>query len=75
MRLLDLQKKDVISNQTGTKLGKVYDLEFNEVNGKVEKVIISPILNFKNLFQKNDLLIIDFEQIETIGENVILVKA
>lgn len=75
MKLCDLQKKDVISDQTGTKLGRVYDLEFDDLSGKIEKLIISPILNFKNLFQKNELIIINFDQIETICENAILVRA
>ena len=73
MRISDLQNKNVINVLDGKNIGTIIDIEVDE-NGKAinlfvekHKFIISSLTNSKELSIK-------WEQIEKIGEDVILVK-
>jgi YlmC/YmxH family sporulation protein len=73
MRISDLQNKNVINMTDGKDIGTIIDIEIDEsgktINLFVEKhkFILSSITNNKEISIK-------WEQIEKIGEDVILVR-
>lgn len=70
MFLSSLQEKDIINTVDGKKVGSIIDAEVDD-KGKISKLIVQ---NRKFLFlfgRKNE---INWESIEKIGEDVILVK-
>lgn len=71
MRLSDLQNKDIVSLNSGTKIGKIIDVIIDEL-GNMKALIIqrSKLINFFN----NNEVEIKWEQIKKIGEDVILVN-
>lgn len=73
MRMSILQKKDVININDGTKIGNIIDIKVNEVTGKIESLIIERNFTF-NLFSNRGEFEINFNQIEKIGEDVIIVR-
>ena len=73
--LSELRTKDVINTLDGKRLGKVMDLEFNEITGCVEALVVPG--EFKvTLALKGEKcgLVIPWQRICKIGENVILVQ-
>lgn len=74
IKLSELQIKEVIEINSGKKLGHIYDLEIDPYLGKIVAIILV-IRNEKNsLFGKQEEKVIYWEQIVTIGADVILVK-
>lgn len=72
MRLSDMQKKDIIYLKDGKKLGKIIDAEIELSTGSLKKIFVER-RSFKNLFTSNADMLISFNQIKKIGEDVILV--
>ena len=72
MRLSDMQKKDIIYLKDGKKLGKIIDAEIELSTGSLKKIFVER-RSFKNLFTGNADMLISFNQIKKIGEDVILV--
>ena len=72
MRLSDMQKKDIILLKDGKKLGKIIDAEI-EINTGVLKKLLVEKKSIKSLFTSEGDMLIAFNQIEKIGEDVILV--
>ena len=71
MRLSDLQSKDIVDINTGIKIGKIIDaLVENDGNLKCLLVLKNKFINF---FNTNEVEI-SWNQIEKIGNDVILVK-
>lgn len=75
IKLSELQIKEVIVIDNGRRLGHIYDLEIDPDTGKIISIILV-VRDKKNggLFGKADELFIHWEQIVTIGIDVILVK-
>ena len=73
-RIRELQKKEVINLSNGKRLGFVYDAEINPENGLVESLIVPCKSSFFRFFFKYEELIILFEQIKKIGDDIILVE-
>lgn len=73
IRLSELQLKEVIVIDNGKRLGHITDLEIDPDAGKVVAIIIT-VRNKSNFFGKVDELIIYWNQIVTIGADVILVN-
>lgn len=71
MRLSDLQSKDIVDINTGIKIGKIIDASI-ENNGNLKCLIVlkNKLINF---FNNNEVEIL-WNQIEKIGDDVILVK-
>ena len=65
--------KDVVNVNNGEKLGKIRDMEINLENGRIEYLIVSINQPISTLFKKNKIQI-NFNDIEKIGDSVILVK-
>ena len=71
--LSELQLKEVIIIKSGRRLGNISDLEIDPNIGKVTAIIITT-RNKGGLFGKAEEIIIYWNQIVTIGSDVILVN-
>ncbi len=72
MKLSELQLKEIIVVEDGKRLGHIFDLELDVNNGKILSLIIMG--KKAGLFGKIDEITIRWEQIVTIGSDVILVR-
>ncbi len=72
-RLRELQKKEVINLADGKRLGFVYDAEFDAQNGVLENLIVPCRNSVFRIFFKYEELVISFQQIKKIGDDIILV--
>ncbi len=75
MLLHDLQSKDVVNVLDGTKLGKVTDLEIDDLSGKITSVIVNGNSKFLNFFTGSNQVSIKWDQIVKIGGEVIIVNS
>ena len=73
MRLSELQNKDVINITDGKKVGNIIDIAI-ENNGRMTSLIVEKSKFFVSMFSNKNELEIKWEQIEKIGEDVILVN-
>lgn len=73
MKLSDLQRKDIVNLNNGKKVGKIIDVEINALNGSMENLIIEKSKYFRNLFSTESDILVKFEQIKKMGEDVILI--
>ncbi len=74
MKLSDLQKKDIIKIDTGLKLGKIIDIEFDPDNGKMIKLIVENNKGIRSMFSSEYDYEVDYNNIKKIGEDVILIE-
>lgn len=74
IRISDLKYKDVISLKDGACLGCVSDAEFECETAKLVSIIIYGRYRFFGLLGREDDIIIRWDQIQMIGEDVILVE-
>ena len=72
MRLSELQNKDVINITDGKKVGNIIDIAI-ENNCRMTSLIVEKSKIFVSMFSNKNELEIKWEQIEKIGEDVILV--
>ncbi len=72
MRLSELQNKDVINISDGKKVGNIIDIII-DLNGKMSSMIVEQGKGIAIFTNKEDIEI-KWQQIEKIGEDVILVK-
>lgn len=72
--LSELQMKEVILMSTGTRLGFIDDLDINEQDGKITALIVLERNMKTSFFNKPTEKIILWEDIVTIGDDIILVK-
>lgn len=75
MRLISLQRKDVIDVKSGVKIGFVSDFEIDPIQLCIQALIIERSSCFKVIFffKGPPCIIIPVEKIVSIGEDVILV--
>ena len=73
VRASDMRQKEVINICDGSRLGFVYDVEVDFTKGIVESIIVPGNGKFLGLFGKNDDYIIPWDNIQKIGEDIILV--
>lgn len=76
MRLISLQRKDVVDVKSGSKIGFVSDFELDPICHCLSALIVekSNCFSFVCLFKGPPCLVIPVEQIVSIGEDVILVN-
>jgi YlmC/YmxH family sporulation protein len=74
IKLSDLQVKEVIVINNGSRLGHISDLEIDPDRGRIIALVIYTKDKKGGFFGKSDELMIYWEQIVTIGSDVILVK-
>ena len=73
MRLSDLQNKTVINLIDGKNIGNIIDLSIDE-NGKTTGLIVEKHRFIISYFTSKKEFSIKWDQIEKIGEDVILVR-
>ena len=75
MSLSELRTKDVINTLDGKRLGKVMDIEFDARDGRVEALVVPGEWKVSNVLRGERCgIVIPWQQICKIGENVILVQ-
>lgn len=73
MFLSDLQNKDIISTKDGRKLGRIIDAEITP-DGQILNLIIESKKSIRSLMSNIGETKVLYENIEKIGEDVILVN-
>ncbi len=73
MFLSELQTKDIISIKDGRKIGKIIDVKIDE-QGKILYFVIEQKRGIKNFMSSLNESNIEFNYIEKIGSDVILVN-
>ncbi len=73
MHLSDLQTKEIINLTDGKKLGKIIDVEIND--NKIVNLVVELKKGFFNIFRRNDNILVGWNMIKKIGEDVILVNS
>lgn len=73
MRLSDLQNKTVINVLDGKNVGNIIDLEINN-DGSAVGLIVEKYKFLISSFSNKKEILIKWDQIEKIGEDVILVN-
>lgn len=72
MRLSELQNKDVINLQDGKKIGNIIDVTIDP-SGHMAGLIVEKSKFLISMFTTKDEIEIKWDQIQKIGEDVILV--
>ena len=76
MTLSELRKKDVVCIGDGRVLGRVQDVEFDPSCGQVRALIIPGGSCISSLWHgEKNVMIIPWQQIACIGDDVVLVSA
>ena len=73
MRLSELQNKDIINIHDGKKIGNIIDVKINE-KGQMAGLVVEQSKFFISMFTTHNEIEIKWDQIEKIGEDVILVN-
>lgn len=72
-RALDFKHKEVINIVNGRKMGFVTDVEACFEDGKINAIVVPGSSKKMSLFNNNDV-VIPWDKIKLIGEDVILVE-
>ncbi len=71
---LDFKRKEVINIKDGKRLGFVQDVTADFKTGTIKEIIVPGNTKFFNFFSNGNELIIPWNAITTIGDDVILVE-
>ena len=75
MSLSELRTKDVVNTLDGKRLGKVMDIEFDAHSGGVEAIVVPGEFKVGSMLRGEKCgIVIPWQRICKIGENVILVE-
>ncbi|WP_141431273.1 YlmC/YmxH family sporulation protein [Bacillus sp. 03113] len=74
VKISDFQIKDIVNVANGKKLGNIGDIEINIVTGKIEAIIINGAGKVLGFFGREEDIVIPWNNILKIGEDVILVR-
>ena len=74
LKLRDLQKKELVNNSYGTKIGYADDVVIDAENATVKSLVVYGRLRLFGLLGRQPDVVIDWEKIEIIGEDAILVS-
>ncbi|SEM28377.1 MULTISPECIES: YlmC/YmxH family sporulation protein [unclassified Candidatus Frackibacter] len=69
----ELQAKEVININDGQRLGMIKDIELDLAKGKIKSIVVPGERKFLSIFSGKNDLVINWRQIEKIGQDVILV--
>lgn len=69
----DFRQKEVINIRDGRRLGYVVDMEFNLYEGRVTAIVVPGPNKLLGFLKGDEDLIIPWERITKIGDDVILV--
>ncbi len=73
MRLSDLQNKDIVNIIDGKNIGNIIDAKIDERNGSIISLLVETKGKFIS-FSRGEDMEIKWQNIERIGEDVILVR-
>ena len=73
MRLSELQNKNIINITDGKMIGNIIDIDIDK-NGYSSGIIVEKTKFFISRFSSSGEFIVKWDQIEKIGEDVILVN-
>lgn len=71
---LDFKHKEVINITDGKRLGFVQDVTANLETGIITSIIVPGNMKFFNIFSSSNDIVIPWENIKCIGEDIILVE-
>lgn len=74
LKISEFQIKNVVNVSDGKRLGNIGDIEINLSTGKIEAVVIAGSGRMLGFFGKDEEVIIPWNNIIKIGEDVILVR-
>lgn len=74
MLLSEIEEKDVVNVIDGSIIGSIVDLEIEPNSGQIYCIYIQLNIGFLNLFQRQNKVILGWDQIVKIGEDVIIVN-
>ena len=72
--LTNLQAKEIVSVNTGARMGYIIDLEIDVDSGLITDIIIGSRSSLGHLFNKREEMVISWDRIVTLGNDVILVE-
>ena len=72
--VIDLRYKEIINLNNGNRLGFVCDAEITLPEGRVTALVVPGPARFFGLFGRGEDLVIPWERITKIGEDIILVE-
>lgn len=70
---MDFRHKEVVNINDGKRLGYVQDVCANLETGRITSIIVPGNKRMMNIFSKDDDIVIEWEKIKCIGEDIILV--
>ncbi len=73
-KLRDLQRKELVNISDGTKIGYADDVVIDAENATVKSLVVYGRLRLFGLLGRQPDVVIDWEKIEIIGEDAILVS-
>lgn len=73
INLSEMREKEVINIRDGSRLGMIYDFEMDLKKGEVVSIIIPGPGKIMGIFGKDNDIIINWNKIVKIGEDIILV--
>lgn len=71
---LDFKRKEVINIKDAKRLGYVQDVTADFKTGTITNIIVPGNTKFLNFFSTNNELVIPWESIKIIGDDIILVE-
>lgn len=74
MRLSDLQSKDIVNMLDGRNIGNIIDVKIDERTGAIIALVVEPSKKMLSFMSRDADTEIAWQNIERIGEDVILVR-
>jgi len=74
LKTSDLKLKEVVNILDGRRLGTITDVEIDIDTGKLTAIVVPGQARFLGLFGRNEDIVIQWEKINKIGLDVILVE-
>lgn len=71
--LMNLQTKEIVSVDTGARIGYIIDLEIDVDSGFITEIVVGSRSSLGHLFSKREETVISWDRIVTLGNDVILV--
>ena len=73
LKLNSFYDKEIISIIDGSRIGEIFDIEFDETSGKIVSLIVLGRLRFFGILGRSEPKIIPWERVRVIGKETILV--
>ncbi|MBR2743717.1 MAG: YlmC/YmxH family sporulation protein [Clostridia bacterium] len=70
---MDFRHKEVVNINNGKRLGYVQDVCADLETGRITSIIVPGSKKMMNIFSKDDDIVIEWERIKCIGDDIILV--